>query len=131
MRLDDAVGDFSSRYEEAIYALAFHDGLEMGMGHRMYQDGSIKEEKEHREFTEKDMIQMIYMYDAYRELCTVLLGTVLAPELKDGVIGAFSRTLAVIEAHVPADMKEDDPKYDKILHDRSMKPEERAKLLLN
>ena len=131
MKFDEMIGAFSSRYEETVYMLGFHDGLGMGLEHREYRNGGIQGRKNGSVFTEQDMVHLIYMYDAYRELCTALLGRVVVPELKDGVIGAFCRTLAVIEDHIPADKKgEDDPEYDRLLHNRKKSPEERARLLI-
>ena len=131
MKFDEVIGAYSSRYEETIYSLGFHDGLGMGMEHTEYQKGSIQEKKGCGEFTEKDMIHLIYMYDAYRELCTVLFGVVIAPELKDGVIGAFSRAFTMIEEHVPVEKRRGEySEEDRILGDREKSPEEKAKLLL-
>ena len=130
MKFDELIGAYTEKYEETVYMMGFHDGMEMEAEHVKYQDlGSGRERTDL--FTEQDMVHLIFLYDAFRDLCTVLLGTVVAPDWKEGVLGALSRVLSVIEAHVPEEKKgEDDPEFDRILHDRGKSPEERAGELL-
>lgn len=34
LKLDEAVGDYSASYGDAVYSLGFHDGMDVGLEHR-------------------------------------------------------------------------------------------------
>ncbi|MBR1744231.1 MAG: hypothetical protein IJ733_20700 [Lachnospiraceae bacterium] len=128
MRLDEAVGNYSSRYGEVLYNYAFHDGLEVGMNHEDYNG---KDDRKFCTLSVEDMIHLIYIYDAYNILCDTLVGTVLAPGMRDGIIGAFSRIHTVVEKHISPKLKNGDNAVGhQILDDTTKEPEERAKILM-
>ncbi|MBD5540069.1 MAG: hypothetical protein HDR00_02575 [Lachnospiraceae bacterium] len=79
----------------------------------------------------EDMTELIYIHDAYEEICRVLLGDKLALSFYEGNLGALSRILRLIERNAIEELRKDDnDELWKILNNRSMAPEERAKLLL-
>ncbi len=79
----------------------------------------------------KDMIDLVYVYDAYITINRALFGEAVFLGFHEGNFGAISRIFNVIERNVIEELKKDDYKktWD-ILDDFSLKPEERAKKLL-
>lgn len=79
----------------------------------------------------EDMIHLVYIMDAYRQLNITCCGEEIMMGFDEGCIGALSRIYKVIEHNACEDMRKDDfKKGDKILLDDSLTPEQRAKKLL-
>jgi hypothetical protein len=79
----------------------------------------------------EDMVHLVYIMDAYRQLNITCCGEEIMMGFDEGCIGALSRIYRVIEHNACADMrKKDFKKGDKILLDTSLTAEERAKKLL-
>ncbi len=79
----------------------------------------------------EDMTELIYIHDAYEKICRVLLGDQLVLGFYEGNLGALSRILRLIERNTVEELRKDDnDELWKIINNKSMAPEERAKLLL-
>lgn len=79
----------------------------------------------------EDMIHLVYIMDAYRQLNITCCGEEIMMGFNEGCIGTLSRIYKVIEHNACASMRKDDfKKGDKILLDNSLTPEQRAKKLL-
>lgn len=79
----------------------------------------------------ENMTELIYIHDAYEEICRALLGDKLVLGFYEGNLGALSRILRLIERNAIEELRKDDnDELWKIINNRSMAPEERAKLLL-
>lgn len=77
--------------------------------------------------TEQDMTELIYIHDAYKALNIALFGAEMALRFNEGYIGTLGRIYQVIDNNVSENMKS---VSTQILADTSIKPEMRAKMLL-
>ena len=130
IKLDDAVGGYSSRYGEVMYQYAFHDGLAVGMEHKRYKENDGQREQA-LSFEIEDMENLIYIYDAFNTLCKQMMGTVIASPTESGIIGKLGRIHQIVEGKIRPDLKEGDDSIGyKILGDTTKTPKERAKILM-
>lgn len=130
LKLDDVVGEYSASYGDTAYTLGFHDGLEVGKEHKEIVSMSRQEETI-SVFSLEDMANLIYVLDAYKELNAFLYGTEMALCFDEGILGRMGRIYKVINNHLtPKFQKEETGEEEKILSDTSLKPEERAKILM-
>lgn len=80
----------------------------------------------------QDMADLLYIYDAYRELNNVMFGSEIILGLHEGNFGTFTRIYNLIERNAAEELKKNN--YERvweIANDQSLSPEERAKTLLN
>ncbi len=75
----------------------------------------------------QDMIELIYILDAYKALNTALFGDEVSLMEYEGYMGALGRIYRVIDNNIPLNMK---TVANEILTDTSIEPEKRAKVLL-
>ncbi len=128
LELDEAVGDYSASYGDAAYSLGFQDGMEVDLESRK----DTGREQELMEIILQDMIDLIQVHDAYKELNTNLHGQFTAYAFDEGLLGKMGRIYEVINRHLSLKYQKDDAcDRENILADISMEPEERAKLLMN
>lgn len=78
----------------------------------------------------QDMVDLIYIRDAYRLMNKLMHGEEIAFGFHEGCIGALGRVCRVISKNVSENWKKDDDGAMKILDDTSLTPETRAKMLL-
>lgn len=79
----------------------------------------------------EDMTELIYIQDAYDELCCALFGEKVAMGFHEGNLGALSRVFQLIYRNTIEELKREDCEdVWKIASDISLTPEERAKQLL-
>ena len=125
-RVEDVFLSYNSAYGEAAYKMGFSDGIQL----RWEQEAG--EEKSFLSF--EDMIRLISVYDAARQLKKVLLGSVDEHWEEAGAFSVFEHIFDVISSAVSTKIKFlGDEMIDKIisiLNDETMRPEERAKQLL-
>lgn len=130
MGLDEAVGEYSAGYGDTAYTLGFHDGLEVGREHKEIVS-MVQQEEKTSDFSVEDMANLIHVHDAYKELNAFLHGGEIAFGFDEGVLGRMGRIYKVINNHVSPKFQEGDIwNEEKILSDTSLKPMERAKLLM-
>ena len=75
----------------------------------------------------QDMMELIYILDAYKALNTALFGDEMSLMEYEGYMGALGRIYRVIDNNIPLNMK---TVANEILTDTSIEPEKRAKVLL-
>ena len=81
--------------------------------------------------SERDMVDLIMIRDAYVAINEVLLGKETMVPYSYGKWGAMARIFGLIERNVTENLKaEDYKKAIEILEDGSLKAEERARMLL-
>ena len=130
LKLDDAVGEYSSSYGDTAYTLGFHDGMEVEQEHHEIASMSRQEETMYG-FSPEDMADLICVLDAYRGLNEYLHGSEVMPCFNEGILGKMSRIYKVINNHLsPKFQQEETGEEKKILSDTSLEPEKRAGLLM-
>lgn len=130
LKLDEAVGEYSSSYGDTAYTLGFHDGMEVAREHKEIASMS-RQEKTLSEFSMEDMANLIYVLDAYKELNAFLYGTEVALCFDEGILGRMGRLYKVINNHLAVKFqKRETGEDEKILSDISLEPEVRAKMLM-
>ena len=81
--------------------------------------------------SERDMVDLIMIRDAYVAISEVLLGKETMVPYSYGEWGAMARIFGIIERNVAESLKADDyKKAVEILEDNSLRAEERARMLL-
>ncbi len=79
----------------------------------------------------EDMVHLVYIMDAYRQLNITCCGEEIMMGFNEGCIGALSRIYRVIEHNTCTELRQNDfAEGDEVLLDISLSPEERAKKLL-
>lgn len=76
MKFDELIGAYTEKYEEAVYMMGFHDGMEMEAEHAKYKVRDTGRERTDL-FTEQDMVHLIFLYDAFRDLCIFISSRIL------------------------------------------------------
>ena len=128
--MDKTMRNYTCSYGKAAYSLGFHDGMDMGIEHVTNQRKEC-ETNESSGISLEDMIHLVYIMDAYRELNIAFCGEEMMLGFDEGCIGSLSRVYKVIAHNVCAQMRENDfAGEDKVLLDTSLSPEERARRLL-
>lgn len=128
--LNQAVNGYACSYGKSAYCLGFHDGMDMGIEHVTNRRKEC-ETNESSGISLEDMIHLVYIMDAYRELNIAFCGEEMMLGFDEGCIGSLSRVYKVIAHNVCAQMRENDfAGEDKVLLDTSLSPEERARRLL-
>lgn len=129
-RLDDSVSDYTSRYGEIIYRYAFHDGLRTGLEHE--RSVSVLEGQAPLPSIDlEDMTNLIYVCDAFEDLCTAVVGSIFIPAEHNGIMGMLGKIEGIAEKYIPPELKRgDDARGYRLLHDRRFSPEQRAGMLL-
>lgn len=128
LELDEAVGEYSASYGDTAYTLGFHDGMELEQEHKeiVRMDGQGE-----RNLSIEDMENLIYVFDAYKELNAFLHGTEMMFRFDEGVLGRMGRIYKVINNHLAFRFQQGEiGEKEKILLDTSLEPEVRAKLLM-
>ena len=130
LKLDEAVGEYSSSYGDTAYTLGFHDGMEVAQEHKEIVSMGRQEETM-SVFSLEDMTNLICVLDAYKELNAFLCGTEMALCFDEGILGRMGRIYKVINNHFALKFQKGETgEEEKILSDTSLKPEERAKILM-
>lgn len=79
----------------------------------------------------QDMTELLYIHDAYDELNRALFGNEIMLGLQEGNFGSLSRVHNLIERNAAEKLKKNDGKdIWEIAENKSISPEERAKILL-
>ncbi|MCI8508706.1 MAG: hypothetical protein HFJ06_09125 [Lachnospiraceae bacterium] len=130
LQLDEAVGEYSASYGDTAYTLGFHDGMGVEREHKEIVRMSRQEEKLSG-FSLEDMVNLIYVLDAYKELNAFLYGTEMMLRFDEGILGRMGRIYKVINNHIALRFQQGEMnEKEKILLDTSLEPEVRAKLLM-
>ncbi len=121
------LGEYTFEYGKVAYCLGFHDGL----GIRPESTGIDAPERQTYGQQSKNMTDLIYIYDSYKKISTMLFGEgALLPFHTDGS-GAMGRLYRLIESYVgKAWLDSHSEDIDRILENDTLTPEERAQLLL-
>lgn len=131
--LDEAVGDYSASYGDAAYFFGFHDGMEMGLEHKIHTLEETKPENGPG-ITLEDMVSLIEAEDDLHDMDKALEQLAGHDHASGEFIkldNIFNVILRNSHEYYREQSEEKMQLFYQIIMSRNMSPEERADILLN
>ncbi len=133
VKLDEAVGDYSASYGDAAYFFGFHDGMELGLEHKIHTLEETKPENGPG-ITLEDMVSLIEAEDDLHDMDKALEQLAGHDHASGEFIkldNIFNVILRNSHEYYREQSEEKMQLFYQIIMSRNMPPEDRADILMN